>query len=452
MKDYEKAKKVNEKSFFIKFLSKENGEKINEKNIDNYIKKWEQLENFIKDKKYKKLRKDDKEILINFFNDNNNKDVLLKIFTEDEYERFINDNKESENDVNDDFPLEKNNELSEKISEIKGGDKETSTNNKTENKQELENDKKIEESKIINAKVDESNINDSQKIIDTSIYNGTLIYDSQNINNLHFLDESDYNLLTYEKIIGTHENSANYVLELKQGYFASGGDKNLLIYNEYFKNIMVINNKHIFSYISVIDTIEKTQRNINEIELIASQKNQLSLIIINKNSNEKKEYNFPNSVNLTLELKKNNYLILEEKSVSLGRDLFSKIISQKIGQLCKGAYKGAIKINENFVALTSNKILEKGKNILQIYNCNSQKLIKEIKGYSFIISTNGLALVPKEEIKEKNRILLCACKKYEKNQKNGILLVNAKFLRKIDIKNPFYDTGNFEVYCFCLYQ
>ena len=70
-------------------------------------------------------------------------------------------------------------------------------------------------------------------------------------------------------------------------------------------------------------------------------------------------------------------------------------------------------------------------------------------GYSFILSPNGLELMPKLNKENKFRILLCACKKYKKEQRNGILLVNPQMEENIDVEHPFYDTGNFEVYCFC---
>ena len=49
----------------------------------------------------------------------------------------------------------------------------------------------------------------------------------------------------------------------------------------------------------------------------------------------------------------------------------------------------------------------------------------------------------------KYKIILCACKKYYDDQKNGILLVNANLGDNKDIEEPFYETNNFEVYCFC---
>ena len=51
-----------------------------------------------------------------------------------------------------------------------------------------------------------------------------------------------------------------------------------------------------------------------------------------------------------------------------------------------------------------------------------------------------------------NKILLCTCKKYKKGQKNGILLIlYIDSENNIEIKpnNLFYNTKQFEVYCFC---
>ena len=57
--------------------------------------------------------------------------------------------------------------------------------------------------------------------------------------------------------------------------------------------------------------------------------------------------------------------------------------------------------------------------------------------------------MPGEESQSKNKYLLCACKKYESNKMNGILIVSEQIESNIEIKNPFYNTGNFEVFCFC---
>jgi len=57
--------------------------------------------------------------------------------------------------------------------------------------------------------------------------------------------------------------------------------------------------------------------------------------------------------------------------------------------------------------------------------------------------------MPREETKAKNKILLCACTKYMNDQKNGIYLANPQLEDNKEVNNPFYDTGNFEVFCFC---
>jgi hypothetical protein len=51
----------------------------------------------------------------------------------------------------------------------------------------------------------------------------------------------------------------------------------------------------------------------------------------------------------------------------------------------------------------------------------------------------------------KDKILLCACKKYTKGQKNGILLIYnlESENNNNEINEQFYDTKFFEVHCFC---
>ena len=65
------------------------------------------------------------------------------------------------------------------------------------------------------------------------------------------------------------------------------------------------------------------------------------------------------------------------------------------------------------------------------------------------MSPKGLELMPKLDTSKNNRILLCACKKYTKDQQNGILLVNPQLGDNQNVENPFYNTGNVEIYCFC---
>ena len=127
---------------------------------------------------------------------------------------------------------------------------------------------------------------------------------------------------------------------------------------------------------------------------------------------------------------------------------------------------GGNKIDMDIIALISktntlNESNEGDEDELIFYNLLSEKDIKTIKGYSFILSSiNNLALLPKSEennkenIKEINKILIYACTKNSKGRKNGFLLINIKKVEcdpEIKISEIFYDTGNFEVTCFCPY-
>ena len=112
--------------------------------------------------------------------------------------------------------------------------------------------------------------------------------------------------------------------------------------------------------------------------------------------------------------------------------------------------KSAIKIN-NIIIFKSNKVVSKGQDKLTFFDLNSKQIFTtniDKQKYSFVYSQNGLTLM------NNNKILLCACKKYLKFQKNGILLLSFKDDKNINnncdiIDYKFYCTNNFEVYCFC---
>ena len=165
---------------------------------------------------------------------------------------------------------------------------------------------------------------------------------------------------------------------------------------------------------------------------------------------EKQEYQIPNkTITNYIEMKENNIIIIGHGGTSYYTGLFNKnnkLIEYKITDK---TYRGGMKINNKTVALTSNSIIPRGENKLLLYNIKSKRIANYIEGYSFTVSNNNLALIPREEINTDNKILLCACKKYKKGQKNGILLVNPNIDNCKRIINEFYDTDNFEVYCFC---
>jgi len=117
-------------------------------------------------------------------------------------------------------------------------------------------------------------------------------------------------------------------------------------------------------------------------------------------------------------------------------------------------FRGCIKINDNYIALTSNSILPYGEDLLFIYDANTKELIKRINNYSFIVGVNGLSLMDiseeDDENQKENQILLCACKKYTNSQKNGILIIDTNNIKeKEELYYTFCDTYDFEVSCIC---
>ena len=145
---------------------------------------------------------------------------------------------------------------------------------------------------------------------------------------------------------------------------------------------------------------------------------------------------------------KSNVLICNEEGIFQINDLFIKIIKPVDNIIINKSFWGGIQINENLFAFTSNKVLLNGEDELIIFNSSAKKIIKTFDNYSFCLYQNNLSLISKEN-ESNNKILLCACKKYIKGQKNGILVLNYNFNDKEDIKCQFYKTNNFEPYCFC---
>ena len=161
-----------------------------------------------------------------------------------------------------------------------------------------------------------------------------------------------------------------------------------------------------------------------------------------KNIVNKEKINFT----FITEIGNNNYLISGPK----GCHIASFIINEKSHisynknylTITDESYKKGIKINENIIALTSNSIY-RGENKLIFYDISKSKIVKSIKGYSFVQITNGLEVIPKENPK----ILICACNHTSimEEEKNGILLINLDIL-----KNESSEINNQEQYIYFL--
>ena len=287
--------------------------------------------------------------------------------------------------------------------------------------------------------------------------------------------KSEYQLFSFIKIIGNHKNNINkqkdnahnnsdnqFIIKKKSIYTAdsilkldnsilSYGTNNVLnLYDKFYKEkkrIIELKGNYINNICKTSNTIIIC---LNDSLMIYD----LEKLLNNKNNYNKKSFKDTNIIFL-LEIKEDEYIISYEKKIIQYLNIFKNIIGETCNEYHEIQYiKSGLKINNNCIVLKECNI-SREKNGL-FFN---RKIINEkfetfnyikAKNYSFIYSINGLALIPREENKSKNKILLCACKKYLKNQKNGILVVNIELNDNIIIrKYHLYNTKEFEVYCLC---
>jgi len=192
--------------------------------------------------------------------------------------------------------------------------------------------------------------------------------------------------------------------------------------------------------------IEQFKKNYDNEKIINESKNDTSLKSSLDNDKIKKEI-------LMKESKEITSILCTDKNIFILKKPYRKHFLNSKPELTKiynKSYIGGIKVNENLVALTSNSVLSNGEDKLLIYSLEKKKFDIELDGYSFILSQNNLSLIniPGPFINHENKkIILGACKRYTKVKKNGILLIILE--NTIAINKKFYNTKNFEVFCFC---
>ena len=152
------------------------------------------------------------------------------------------------------------------------------------------------------------------------------------------------------------------------------------------------------------------------------------------------------------QIEENKYIFAGNNGLLYFVDLFSK--QKRPVYHCntyKKPYIGGIRINHSIIAFTSNSIIsDNAEDKIVFYEWKNNKIFQEIEGYSFILSINGLCLINNDKIDANKKLLLCACKRYNNETKNGILVIFVDLEKKYNaFKHYFYETGNFEVFCFC---
>ena len=266
-----------------------------------------------------------------------------------------------------------------------------------------------------------------------------------NINNNSTEFESNnkkiYNFISFKEKKGKHKEITDNVIELKDGSLLTDGK--------------IIKFKIDFNQIEKFDFKNNFHPCTEKNRVIISLENKINNISpdqINKNNTNNSNIETMYPCRNLFKLKNGKYIICYENRIYYSSNIFSLVLNRKSYLLSKNAYIGGIKINDDIIAFMSFHFLSKKENKLVFFNSKLERFLNDIllENYSFSLLENNYPImrIPKYE---NSKFLLVACKKYIKGDKNGILLIKLQLFED-DLKKTyqkFYDTKNFEVYCFC---
>jgi hypothetical protein len=301
---------------------------------------------------------------------------------------------------------------------------------------------------------EDSNQNDDRDINDKlniNISNIEYIKDKF-LDLLPFKKEKDKHIiLKVSKIIAINNPKLELIKELDNGFYIIEGIDNTLILCDSCFNILIKIDRFEDSIKNVYESSFPGKKS-EEIQIICLSKETYS-IIINTQTKEIRQI-FKNlelkNINSFLKISSENYLFCSENGCFISNDPFNfNSREEDYTFLNNNSYKGIIKINESIVAMASNSCVKNGVDELIFCNVATKKIFYEIKGYPITFSNNCFSLMQTEK---NNKILLCSCKQYDSSQKNGILYLKIdtkKFENGEKIREYFYNTGSFQVLCFC---
>ena len=300
--------------------------------------------------------------------------------------------------------------------------------------------------------------NSNLRVSGNSNYTNQYLYYNNSVSNALIQKSENNNNIVIQYVKTINENyidnksDSNYILEFINGFICWGTGDYIEIYDKNYekKNDIPIKGEILNNVI--------TENSLNAISIIVCFNDKIKLYEINDEYKIRLKEIFidpswksTDEISFILGMKQKEYLICYHDDFYITSDIFSRITKSRDKILYEKSVTSAIKIDENYMALkfcsfndiNSNKI--KFVNTFQLYT-----LQMEIKGYSFLFSFYGLSVMRSPITPNENKVLLCACKKYYQGQKNGILLINTNNLEKQkNIYTHFYDTEDFEVYCFC---
>ena len=437
---------------------------INKIKLETYANEWKIIEKCIKDRKLKKLIKSKKIKLYNFFAKTNIFEKDTAIFSKDEIDYFMKEN----------IQLAKSNQSIEEPKVM------AQALNSVD--YHFNYNKKFDSSSIV---IQSYNIDVNSKSFSSNTKSFSRLIKNDNLEDFkktkdRFTKSDKYKIMNHVAVIGRHKGSAEYIRQLSNGQFISGGSENKI--NIYEKTITLIKSINMEESLYNIYEVESENKNENEINFMCFSQNKIYYYTLDDKKKEiKKNGKLKNSSLISMYYldKKSSLIVSLEKIAKIDNEYKKKMNLKSLYNLdmfCRGGKSLNFKIeiteqDENnkqkeqvekkekivqIFALTSNDEIPNGKNQMIFYDHNQNKISYIIKDYSFFASYNNMIEV-NDEINSNIKFLLVACKKKENNkisEINGFLLVkiNIKVNKKeyeLDYLYAFMETESFEVSCFC---
>ena len=335
----------------------------------------------------------------------------------------------------------------------------TNSNQSTLMNSSVKNNSKLESNKN-NAKTN-NYFNKSKISTKNIVCENSLIIDSSFKYNFIYKKIGEHTFSSKDK-----NSTAEFITEIQNIFISFGTNNELNIYNDSYEKISTCPTED-----WIYNVLYYNNKTNNTTGFAASSKKKIYIFSEEKNKSIYKTSESPTDNNLLylFSMENNYYFSCCENTIFLYGSLFDKLQNQpKFTVYENKLMRSAIKIDNNFVAFKSNKISSKGVTQLLLFNFTKKKdtpeFLKKEEEYSFIFSPLGQALIihkshDKNANKDiENRILLFACKKYIKSQKNGIFAIynmndllesqnNISDYDKAD--SYFYNTDNFNPYCIC---
>lgn len=286
------------------------------------------------------------------------------------------------------------------------------------------------------------------------------------------LDESLYDKIIY--ILKTlldseyyYDDLQNFLITLQnsnQSFIDENNNNNYIQLNNLVNELDLFKNETLITHraITIINNSEHNNNNLTEknnnkqkLEEIEEEHNTETNLKSNKMTELFKLEKSPIISHINLEDNYNDkvadgilkcYKIINEKQYLSGKgNYYTELLTENedfINETYKKDNKFAINIGEYQIEVyTYNSYIEGNENKLIFFDTKKKRIIKEINGYSFPISKNGMTIMH-------NEILLCPSKKYLPEQKQGIISIYFNFKQNI-YRTFFHEIKDFAVNCIC---